>query len=216
VALTSSGVAGARWFEHACRTTASEDLEDMLDALEEDLALVGLRPVDIVRNRLFAASREGRDAASAVRFGRLSGHLDPARFGDGDGASIQTLVLSRADDEKIVVEYDPPEPPCRFVAVGRRVFLSGLTSTRPTFADQLDHISARAAENLGAAARTVGAALEVVSATAFVHRDVDLSGWQDVAGGLGLAGVAFVVDRCAGFSRPGKLIELELDAISPG
>lgn len=210
----------AAWVAVDAGGTASADLDAAFAALSAALAESGLDLDDVVRNRLFAASREGRDAASGVRFERLSGparcatssYIDEAAFPGGEGARLETLAVAAAGVGKIVVDHDPRQPPCRFVATGDLVFLSGLTSTEPDLDRQLAHIRARVVDTLGLAETRLGRRVRPIAATAYVHRSVDLDRLPDLAERVGLAGLPLAIGRCDGFSRPGKLLELEIDA----
>ncbi len=200
--------------------TDADALDALLDAIEGSLLDHGLSLADVVRTRLHAATRAGRNAASVVRFRRLAGlarcatssYIDPSLFASDRGVRLAAVALAGAAAGKIVVEYEPRQPPCRFVATGDLVFLSGVTSTEPGFAAQLDRIAPRIADNLRAAGDALGRQVSPTGVTAWVHRslaDGDLAGLD---ARLGLAGTPFAVMRCDGYSAPGKLIEVEVDA----
>lgn len=202
----------------------SEALEALLEAIEATLSDGGLGLADVVRTRLHAATRSGRDAASKVRFRRLAGparcatssYIDPAMFGSGDGVRLAAIALAGAAVDKISVEYEPPQPPCRFVSTGDLVFLSGVTSTESVFDAQLARIAPRISDNLRAAGDAIGHEVAPTGVTAWVHRslsDADLAGLD---ARLGLAGTPISVMRCDGYSAPGKLIEVEVDAAATG
>ena len=198
----------------------SEALEGLLDAIEGTLGDHGLSLADVVRTRLHAATRAGRDAASAVRFRRLAGparcatssYIDPSMFASGDGVRLAAIALSGAAADKVAVEYEPRQPPCRFVATGDLVFLSGVTSTEPGFDAQLARIAPRVADNLRAAGDTLGRDVTPTGVTAWVHRSVSDGELADLDMRLGLEGTPCAVMRCDGYSAPGKLIEVEVDA----
>lgn len=195
-------------------------IEAVLDATAAALADHGLALADVVRTRLHAATRAGRDAASVVRFRRLAGparcatssYIDPSMFPSGDGVRFMTIAVAGAAADKIAVEYEPRQPPCRLVATGDLAFLSGVTSTEPDLAAQLAHIAPQIAESLRIAGEMIGCRVAPTGVTAWVHRsltDADLAGLD---ARLGLSGPPLTLGRCDGYSAPGKLIEVEVDA----
>ena len=62
----------------------------------------------------------------------------------------------------------------------------------------------------------LGRAVRPTSATVFVHRSVGLDELADLAEMVGIVGIPLAVGRCDGFSQPGKLVELEIDAEAYG
>ena len=58
----------------------------------------------------------------------------------------------------------------------------------------------------------LGRAVRPTAATVFVHRSVGLDELADLAEMVGIVGIPLAVGRCDGFSQPGKLVELEIDA----
>lgn len=194
-------------------------LERLFEVAAEALQGRGLALADVVRSRMFASTRQVRDAASVVRFRWLRGparcatssYLLPACFPRGDGASIELLALEGASRAKVVDEYDPPQGPCRFVAAGRHVFFSGLTSTHETLGRQLEHIHRRLDENRAAAAGRLGLPGVPLRAGCYVHRSVERDVATALAGIVGLPASTIGIHRVDGFSTPGKLLELEVD-----
>ncbi len=114
------------------------------------------------------------------------------------------------------MEHDPPQPPCQLVATEDLVFLSGLTSTDPELHVQIQQIRVRLADTLAFAAMQLGRAVRPTAATVFVHRSVGLDELADLAEMVGIVGIPLAVGRCDGFSKPDKLIELEIDAEAYG
>jgi hypothetical protein len=221
----SRGDRSGAWFTATASSSSEADLEATYDAIDRALGERGMGLPDVVRTRLLAASREGRDAASKVRFRRLSGparcatssYIDPSLFTSGDGVRVEGIALQDAGQSKITVEFEPRQPPCRYVATGDLVFLSGFTATVPTFGEQLDNIRPRIAETIEMASARLGRAVHPVAVTAYIHRDVDPGPADELVDRLGLAGVPLTVGRCEGYSSLGKLIEVEVDAVvAPG
>ncbi len=204
----------------AVPTTDPATLDALFAALQTTLADAGLQPADVVRNRVLAASRPAREAASALRFRRFAGparcatssYIDQSRFAGGDGVRLDTIALRGTAATKVAVEHEPPQPPCQLVATGDLVFLSGLTSPDPELHVQIQQIRVRLADTLALAATTLGRAVRPTAATLFVHRSVGLDELADFVEMVGIVGVQLDVGRCDGFSKPGKLLELEVDA----
>jgi enamine deaminase RidA (YjgF/YER057c/UK114 family) len=204
-------------------STASDAFVAAFDAIDQALADAGFAPADIVRNRLVAGSREIRDAASAYRFGRLSGtarcasssYIDSVEYPSGVGLRIDTVALRGAGAIKVAIERDPVQPPCRFIAVGNLVILSGQTSLAAGFDAQVAEIGERLIESLDAArkrSRTPDGTIRPVGTTIYLHRSVELEDRAYLADALGLGDAPITIARCDGYSKPGKLIEVEVDA----
>lgn len=206
-------------------TTASPILggsvDALLDAHEAAIRDAGFALGDAMRNRLLAPSRELRDALSAGRFRRFAGaarcatssYIDAERFAGGEGGQLQTLVLRGAGAVKVVEEYVPPEPPCRFVAAGEVVCFSGMTWVAEDLETQVARIAAKFAGSRAAAEGRLGGLVRPVRATAYLHRDARPYEWPDLAAVAGVPAHALTIAWCDGYSKPGKLIELEVDAI---
>lgn len=198
---------------------AGAETEALYEQLGARLGDYGLSLADTVRSRTWAVDRDSRDRASKVRSRVLSGparsssssYIAPDRF-TGPGRVGMDLLAWRpsSDEAKEVFEHDPPQVPLRYCTVGSLVVLSGVTAVLPTLAEQTANILA-----------TVGAWLDEAG-----------SGWTGVAH-LGLYHHRSVTsDEVAhelrrhvdvephqvvyvpvdGYSRPGKLLEVEATA----
>jgi hypothetical protein len=208
----------------AVPTTDAGTLDALFAAVGAALADYGRGPEDVVRNRVLAASRPARDTVSAQRFRTFAGparcatssYIDGNRFIGGDGVRLDTIALRGTAATKVSVEREPAEPPCLFVATEDLVFLSGLTSTDPELHIQIQRIRDRLAETLALAAERLERPVRATSATVFVHRSVGLDELADFAQMVGIVGIPLAVGRCDGFSKPGKLLELEIDAEAAG
>jgi hypothetical protein len=213
------GRSGA-WFTATADSKSPDDLEALIDVIESGLGELGMGLPDVVRTRLFAATREGRDAASKVRFRRLSGparcatssYIDSTLFPSGDGVRMEGRALEDAGRTKITVEFEPLQPPCRYVATGDLVFLSGFTATVPTFEEQLDNIRPRIAETIEMASDRLGRPVRPVAVATYIHREIDHGPEAAMLEQLGLAGVPLTIGRAEGYSSLGKFIEVEVDA----
>lgn len=219
---TEVGARSGAWATATAASATPADYDALFDALERSLADHDLHPADIVRSRLTAATRAGRNAGSVVRLRRLavpypcatSSYIDPSRFEGGDGAMLETLALCGAGDDKLAAEHRPSPPPWRVVATGDLAFFSGITSFEPALDDQLRDMADRVAAALSVAESLVGRPVQAFRAAAYVHRGVDLASLGDLAGRVGLDRVPLTIARCAGFSYPGKLVEVEIDGVA--
>ena len=137
-------------------TVDSSDLaqvDALMDAIDAELRANGLDGVaDVVRTRIFAASRPARDAGSKVRTARLlngpgvsasSSFIEPGAFPGGDGVRFDGMALEGAARDKVIARYEDGGPLCRWVSTGNLVFNTGITSTLPTYEEQLADIEAK-------------------------------------------------------------------------
>jgi hypothetical protein len=210
----------AVWFTATGDSSEPRELDALIDAVEVELGRHGLRLADLVRTRILAASRPARDAASRTRATRLlagpaasasSSYIEPRLFPGGDGVRFEGLVIRAAGDGKVVVRHDDGSGLCRYVATGDLVFLTGMTSTLPTFDAQLANLAQRVAATLDDASTNLGRPVRPTAVTTFVARIQEPGDAAELAERLGLPGVALEIERCDGFSSPGKLIEVEVD-----
>lgn len=214
------------WIRQTGPSSSPDGYEALFDALERVLAEQGLRPADVVRSRLTAATRPGRDAGSRARVRRLavpfpcatSSYIDPTLFAGDDGVLLETLALRGAGDDKRAAEHRPSPPPWRVVTTGELAFFSGITSFETDVQEQLREMRGLVAAALSLAEGLVGRRVDPVAVQVYVHRDVDLASLGDLAGRVGLDGVPLAVARCEGFSYPSKLLEVEIDGVvrAPG
>jgi enamine deaminase RidA (YjgF/YER057c/UK114 family) len=200
-----------------------EQIDALIDAIDAALATHGLGLAEIVRTRILAMDRPARDRASQIRTRRLlegpgvsssSSYLEPRLFPNGDGVRFEGLALAGAGEGKVVEPYETGGPLCRYVATGDLVFNTGVTSTLPTFAEQLANLAPRIATTLAHASERLGRPVLPTTITAFVDRIQDPGTAESLADRLGMGGVPLVVQRCDGFTLPGKLIEVEVDAVA--
>jgi hypothetical protein len=210
---------GAWWVAVQDAGGAPDVAERLFDLAQAALHARGLTLADTVRSRLHAASREGRNAASPIRFTRLGGrarcatssYIDRRRFPAGTGLAIELLAMTGAAELKIVDEYEPPQAPCRFVAVDGHVFFSGLTSREATADVQLAEIGRRLQENRHQAAARLGAVTSPGGASCHVDRSVARDLRPELGRIVGLPAAHIRIREVDGFSLPGKLLELEVD-----
>ncbi len=176
---------------------------------------------NVVRTRVFGRTREARGAVSDVRgktfIGKAraatSSFISPAHFESDAGVALDLLAMSPPGGGAVreVSEHEPQQSFIRHLTWGPMVFLAGMTCEEyPTLKQQYEDILPRAGKLL----KETGCDWKnVVGISFFLHKDHDPDALlTDVAKmvpvSLGNAEVEFV----EGYSRPGKLIEIEITA----
>jgi len=183
---------------------------------------MGLCLENTVRTRLWGKDRESRDLGSNERVKVLSGkarsasssYIAPGHF-DSDarvGLDLLTMIPSRPGAEKTLKEYDPPIVPLRYLIYDSVVFLSGVTAVLPTLEDQLADILPRISGSLTDAGSSWN---KVVKVSFFLHRSQKLETFKElfrkhVRAEIPQMEYSFV----DGYSAPGKLIEIEVTAMT--
>ncbi len=211
VALSCEGKSGP---------TASEEARLLFRHFDEELREAGLSLENTVRTRLWARDRESRTLASNERFNVLSGkarsasssYIAPAHFDSEARVALDLLAMrpSQPGREKILVEYDPPIVPLRYLTYDSIVFLSGVTVVLPTLSDQLNDILPRIT---GSLAHAEASWYQVVKVSSFLHRTLKLETLKallekNVKAEIPQTEYAFV----DGYSSEGKWVEVEVTA----
>jgi enamine deaminase RidA (YjgF/YER057c/UK114 family) len=205
---------------------ASEPLEQQSRALfaraGHELRSLGLTlDQHVVRTRVFGRTREARNAVSETRAktfigsarAATSSFVAPAHFESGADVALDLFAMSPPGGGAVrhVVEHQPQQTFIRYLTWGPMVLLAGMTcEEHPTLKQQYEDILPRAGKLL------VEAGCDwrnVVGISFFLHKDHDpnalLTGVaKTVPVALDNAEVEFV----EGFSRPGKLVEIEITA----
>jgi enamine deaminase RidA (YjgF/YER057c/UK114 family) len=205
---------------------AGEPLEQQSNALfaraATELRSFGLSlDNNVVRTRVFGRTREARNAVSETRARTFSGNaraatssfIAPVHFESDADVALDLFAMSPPGEgaARKVVEYEPPQTFIRYLTWGPMVFLAGMTcEEHPTLKQQYEDILPRAGKLLAEADCDWR---NVVSISFFLHKDHDpdtlLTGVaKTVPVALDNAEVEFV----EGFSRPGKLVEIEITA----
>jgi enamine deaminase RidA (YjgF/YER057c/UK114 family) len=137
---------------------AAHATRDVLGRFDAALRSHGLSLDDTVRTRLFTRDRPARDQGSTVRREILSGRarsssssfIAPARLISEATVALELVALrpSQPGAAKATQEYEPPRAPLRYQVYDGLVFLSGVTSTRPTLAEQVAEAVAEIGESL--------------------------------------------------------------------
>lgn len=186
-----------------------------------ELANLGLSlHTNVVRTRIFARTRDARNAASDARAAALKGqsraagssYVSAAHFFSAADVGLDIFAMRQPADgaARMVTDYEPPANFIRHLVWAPMVFLAGMTSELPTLKAQYQDVLTRA----GALLDECGCQWRnVVRVSFFLHKDHDpnelLSGVAEFAPvPLADAEIEFV----EGFSRLGKLVEIEITA----
>jgi len=205
---------------------AGEPLEQQSQALlahaSDELRSFGLSlDRHVVRTRVFGRTREARNAVSDTRAKTFSGaaraatssFIAPAHFSSDADVALDLFAMSPPGGGAIrkVVEHEPQQTFIRYLTWGPMVFLAGMTcEEHPTLQQQYGDILPRAGKLLQEAGCDWR---NVVGVSFFLHKDHDpgalLTG---VAKTVPIALDNAEVELVEGFSRPGKLVEIEITA----
>ena len=184
-----------------------------------------------VRTRVFGRSDAARTAGSAARMQALVGQARAAgssyvsvpHFFSAADVGLDLFAMAApsgaapsgaaptGDPARQVSEHVPPQSFIRHLVWGPMVFLAGMTcETQPTLQAQCADILPRAEALL----RETGCAWEnVVRVSFFLHRDQDPDALLAAVAALAPVPLAHAeLELVKGFSRPGKLIEIEITA----
>jgi enamine deaminase RidA (YjgF/YER057c/UK114 family) len=205
---------------------AAEPLEQQSQALfaraGHELRSFGLSlDRHVVRTRVFGRSREARNAVSETRAKAFTGtaraatssFIAPAHFSSDADVALDLYAMSPPGEQaaRKVVEHKPQQTFIRYLTWGPMVFLAGMTcEEHPTLKQQYEDILPRAGKLLAEAGCDWR---NVVGISFFLHKDQDpdalLTGvGKTVPVSLDNAELEFV----EGFSRPVKLVEIEITA----
>jgi enamine deaminase RidA (YjgF/YER057c/UK114 family) len=174
-----------------------------------------------VRTRIFGRSSAARTAGSNARTQALVGrsraagssYITAPHFASAAdvGLDLFAMVAPAGNPPRHVTEHAPEQTFIRHLVWGPMVFLAGMTcETQPTLQAQCADILPRAHALLRETGCDWG---NVVRVSFFLHRDQDPEAL--LAGVAALAPVPLAhaeIEFVAGFSRPGKLIEIEITA----
>ena len=176
---------------------------------------------NVVRARVFGRTREARNAVSETRARTFTGSaraatssfIAPAHFESGADVALDLTAMSPPGDgaTRHVVEHEPQQTFIRYLTWGPMVFLAGMTcEEHPTLKQQYEDILPRAGKLLAEAGCDWR---NVVGISFFLHKDHDpnvlLTG---VAKTVPVALDNAEIELVEGFSRPGKLVEIEITA----
>jgi len=175
---------------------------------------------NVVRSRVFGRTREARDVVSGVR-GKVfegqaraatSSYVSPVYFSSGADVGVDLFAMAApAIGSRQVSEHTPVQPFIRHLTWGPMVFLAGMTcETLPTLREQYTDILVRA----GALLKETGCGWRnVVHVAFFLHRSENPKALLDGVAATGTVPLDHCeVEQVDGYSRPGKLIEIEITA----
>jgi enamine deaminase RidA (YjgF/YER057c/UK114 family) len=203
---------------------AEAEARALFERFEAALVAHRLTLADTVRSRLFARDRAARDAASAVRSAVLAGparaatssYIAPRLFSSDAAVAMDLIALRSAPGlGKRVRENDPPRTPCRWIACGPLMVLSGQTVVLPSLADQvttdiLPRITAYLAEEGTGWDR-------VAQVSCYLHASETAAAMRDLFRRVVPAfPPLFEVRFVEGYSAEGKLVEIEVTALRAG
>ena len=196
--------------------------QDLFVRADAELATFGLTlQHNTVRTRMLGRSAQARTAGSDARAAALTGgsraagssYISRRLLGSAADVGIDLFAMAApgAGAVREVTEHQPAQSFIRHLVWGPMVFLAGMTcETHPALRTQVEDILPRA----GALLRETGCDWgNVVRASFFLHQDQD----PDAL----LAGIAAAaplplehaeIELVEGFSRPNKLIEIEITA----
>jgi enamine deaminase RidA (YjgF/YER057c/UK114 family) len=205
---------------------AGEPLEQQSKALfaraASELRSFGLSlDQNVVRTRVFGRTREARNAVSDTRAKTFIGSaraasssfIAPAHFESGADIALDLFAMSPPGEKaaRKVVEHQPQQTFIRYLTWGPMVFLAGMTCEEyPTLKEQYEDILPRAGKLLQEAGCDWR---NVVGISFFLHKDHDPNALlTGVAKTVPVALDNAEVELVEGFSRPGKLVEIEITA----
>jgi len=217
--------AGQRFVALAIEAAPGGTLESQSQALFERaaaaLAAHGLAlDRNVVRSRVFGRTREARDVVSGVRGtvfegparAATSSYISPGYFSSAADVGLDLFAMTAPSiGTRKVSEHTPVQPFIRHLTWGPMVFLAGMTcETLPTLSEQYTDVLKRA----GALLTETGCDWEnVVHVAFFLHRSEDPKALIDGVAATGTVPLDDCeVEQVDGYSRPGKLIEIEITA----
>lgn len=194
--------------------------QGLFDRAEGELAAAGLSLEHTVRSRIFARTSDARTAGSNVRVERLAGQARaassslvlPSYFDSNADVGLELFAMNppAGGGRREVREHEPKASYIRWLTWGPMAFLSGMTSERPGLDVQVNEILTHAAELL----HEVECDWTNVCAVSFLlHKDhtaADLLACVRATAPVPLG--CAEIEHVEGYSRPGKLIEIEITA----
>ncbi len=205
------------------RGDPGEEADALFTRFAEVLAAHGLGLENTIRSRIWGADSEARTACSAARTRTLTGparaatssYIAPAHLDSAARVAMDLIALRPAPGEvKTVTEQDPPQGVIKWLTVGDLLVLPGMSCNEGgSFENQAEEILGRITASLGEA----GCGWSDVCQITFVHEHSVPH--DDILAAFGRESeqmpphVALLPAQ--GYSRPGKLLEIEATAIMP-
>jgi enamine deaminase RidA (YjgF/YER057c/UK114 family) len=199
-----------------------EQAADLFARAGQELAIHDLSLVrNVVRTRIFGRSAAARAAGSQARLAALVGrsraagssYISAEHFNSAAEVGLDLFAMAGPHDHPVrhVTEHEPEQSFIRHLVWGHMVFLAGMTcETAPDLRGQSADILLRAA---GLLAETGCAFEDVVRVSLFLQREQEAEALLDMVGELAPLPLANAeIELVEGFSRPGKLVEVEITA----
>ena len=176
---------------------------------------------NVVRSRVFGRTRADRDAISAVRTKSFTGaaraatssFIAPRHFESSADVALDVFAMSppAGGGQRHVSEHTPPQSFIRFLTWGPMVFLAGMTcETEKALEAQYRDILPRAHALLKANGCDWG---NVVGVSFFLRESLDPAALLSGVGKFAPIPLDHAeVELVEGYSRPNKLIEIEITA----
>jgi enamine deaminase RidA (YjgF/YER057c/UK114 family) len=210
------------WIEGEPGLPLERQSQNLFERAGAELAAHGLAlDRNVVRSRVFGRTRAARDAASLARGQAFAGQaraatssfISPAHFTGAADVALDLYAMAAPTEgvPRKVTEMDPPQPFIRHLVWGPLVFHAGMTNEHfPTLREQCAEILPRA----GARLQENGCDWRnVVRISFFLHQSQDADAL--LAHVAALAPVKLdeaEIEFVEGYSRPGKLVEIEITA----
>jgi enamine deaminase RidA (YjgF/YER057c/UK114 family) len=200
-------------------------LERQAEGLFERAALeldgLGLTLDNVVRTRIFGRNEEARSAGSQARSRVLTGQARAAGssyitvpyFSSTADVGLDLFAMASpvSNPPKIVTEYEPKQNFIRHLVWEPMVFLAGQTSEAPELQAQCRDILSRIG---GLLEETSCGWDDVVHVAFFLHREARLDQlFESVTSLTSLSLDNAEIEFVDGYSRPGKLVEVEITAM---
>lgn len=192
----------------------------LIDRIEEALGEAGLSLDDAVFHRLWARSREDREAIGAVRESRFGGNRRTAsssfiaanRFSGAGAVALEVIARrARGGDERRLVDFDPPRRYAHFMLSGGWLFLSGMAETGNSMEQRFANSFAEVESGLRKAGMDWKNVLE---AALFVERGQGTTAWLHDAflAAVPLVPGRILVEYVDGLASTDKHLEIEIVA----
>ena len=199
----------------------AEATRDLLGRMGGELAKQDLSLDDVVRTRLFARDRAGRDQGSAARREVMSnrarssstGVFAPAVFSSDAAIAVEVLAMRprQAGAQKLLQEYDPPRTPLRYLILESIFFGSGETGAGATLDEQVAAIL----DSHGASLALAGTSwAQAVLISCCLHHSQSPSALrQALQRAAPVGSVPLECELVEGFAGEGRLVEIEVTAL---
>jgi len=198
-----------------------EATRELLGRIGTELVKQDLSLDDVVRTRLFARDRAGRDQGSAARREIMAnrarssstGVFAPAVFCSDAAVAVEVLAMRphEAESQKLLQEYDPPRTPLRYLVYESIFFGSGETGAGATLDEQVAAIMDSHRASLALAGASWAQAVLISCCLHQSQRPAALRQALQQAAPVG--NVPLECELVEGFAGEGRLVEIEVTAL---